>query len=279
MGVSEHREEHLDLCAAYALGTLDEAGRRELEAHLAEGCPECEAALADFGAATVLLAASSPRVEPSPALKGKVMAAIQASGTPARAGAAPAADRGRVVEMRSRTRPSFVTWGWAAAAAALAIATGISWNTATRLRTELDANRQRLAKVEQELAYEQQWASVLNAPLAKVVELATTPDGAADLKARATYDPTTQRAVLVFENFKAPSGSDYELWAIRGATPAPASLGLIKADESGHAILRLENVGDPATLGAFAVSLEKAGGSGNPTAPAGPVVMLGKVAS
>jgi anti-sigma factor RsiW len=77
MGVSEHREEHLDLCAAYALGTLDEAGRRELEAHLAEGCPQCEAALADFGAATVLLAASSARVEPSPALKGKVMAAIR----------------------------------------------------------------------------------------------------------------------------------------------------------------------------------------------------------
>jgi anti-sigma-K factor RskA len=232
--------------------------------------------------------------EPSAALKGKVMAAVRAAGGPeasravapeASRGAAPepsrgaAPDRGRVVEMRPRPRPSFASWGWAAAAAALAIATGISWNTASRLRTELDANRKRLAEVEQKLAYEQQWAAVVNAPNAKVVDLAATPDGAADLKARVTYDPATQRAVLVFENFKAPSGRDYELWAIRGATPAPASLGLIKADESGHAEMRLENVGDPATLGAFAVSLEKQGGSGNPSAPGGPVVMLGKLAS
>ena len=274
--MSEHREEHLDLCAAYALGTLDEAGRRQLEAHLADGCAQCEAALADFGAATVLLAASSPPVQPSAALKGKVMAAIRASGTPE---AAPAAkpDRGRVVEMPRRTAPSFLNWAWAAAAAALAIASVISYNAASRLRTELDSNRKRLAEVEQKLADEQKWVAVLNAPLAKVVELAPTPAGATDLRARATYDPATQRAVLVFENFKAPTGRDYELWAIRGETPAPASLGLIHADDSGHAVLRLENVGDPATLGAFAVSLEPAGGAPTPTAPTGPVVMLGKV--
>src|SRR5262245_40267332 len=263
MGVSEHREEHLDLCAAYALGTLDEAGRRQLEAHLAEGCPQCEAALQDFGAATVMLAASAPQAQPSAALKGKVMAAVRTAGAPG-GSAAPAPERRHVVPMRPRMMPTFASWGWAAAAAALAIATGISWNTASRLRTELAANRDRLQQLEQQIADERKWASVLNAPQAKVVELAATPDGAADLKARATYDPETQRAVLVFDNFKAPTGRDYELWAIRGATPAPASLGLIKADETGHAILRLENVGDPATLGAFAVSLEKQGGSGNP---------------
>jgi len=273
--VSEHREEHLDLCAGYALGSLSEADRRTLEAHLAEGCPTCEAALQDFGAATVLLTASLPPATPSAALKGRVMAAIRAESSAAPAAGA-AADRGRVIEMPRRAAPTF-SWGWAAVAAALAIATAVSWNAASRMRHDLDASRQEMAKLEQQLEEEQRWAKVLNAPQAKVVVLAATPQGTPDLKARATYDPDTKSAVLVFENFRAPSGKDYELWAIRGATPAPAALGLIKADENGHAVMRLENVGEPATLGAFAVSLEPQGGAPTPTAPTGPVVMVGKV--
>ncbi|HYM82118.1 MAG TPA: anti-sigma factor [Candidatus Limnocylindria bacterium] len=269
--MSQHREEHLDLCAAYALGSLDEADRRLLEAHLEQGCAQCEAALADFSAATVLLAASAPAARPSAELKRRVMAAVRSDGPEA----APAPEGRRLV--LERPRRAMLSWAWAAVAAALVIATAISWNTASRLRTELEAKRSQMTELEQRLADEQRWAAVLSAPQARVVELATTPQGTPDLKARVTYDPATQRAVVVFENFRAPTGHDYELWAIRGATPAPASLGLVKADDTGHAVLRLENVGDPATLGAFAVSLEPAGGSPNPAAPSGPVVMLGKV--
>ena len=58
--MSEHRLEHLDLCAEWALGTLSPEDRRKLDEHLAGGCVECEAALADFSAASVLLAASAP---------------------------------------------------------------------------------------------------------------------------------------------------------------------------------------------------------------------------
>ena len=46
--MSEHLEEHLDLCAGYALGSLDAPDRIRLEAHLADGCPACEAALAEL---------------------------------------------------------------------------------------------------------------------------------------------------------------------------------------------------------------------------------------
>jgi len=66
VGVSQHRDEHLDLCAAYVLGCLDEADRSRLEAHLAEACPVCEGALRDFGGSAVLLAASVPPALPSP---------------------------------------------------------------------------------------------------------------------------------------------------------------------------------------------------------------------
>ena len=90
-----------------------------------------------------------------------------------------------------------------------------------------------------------------------------------------TYDPVSRRAVVVCTNFSAPAGKDYELWGI--SKSGPASLGLVHADPNGHAVLHLENAGDPGSLAAFAVSLENEGGAPTSVAPAGPVVLLGKI--
>ncbi len=277
--MSEHREEQLDLCAGYALGCLSEEDRLRLEEHLAGGCSACEAALADFSQATVLLAASAGASPPSPRLRGRVLALVSgdaagvASRAEARASAEAKPSRGKVIRMQPR-QTSWVTWGWAAAAAALAVTSALSWNAANRLREELAGQNQRLADVRQQLDEERRWAAVLSAPQARVAELQLTPAGARALRARATYDPSTKSAVIVFENFAAPEGKDYQLWALRGA--GVASLGVVKVDASGRALLKLENVGDPDTLGGFAVSLEPAGGSPYPDRPTGPVVMAGK---
>jgi anti-sigma-K factor RskA len=276
--VSEHRDEHLDLCAGDALGNLDAADRVRLEEHLAGGCPVCEAALEQFGMSVVAIAASAPPASPSAALRERVLAAARADRAPGERATfadvgSPA--RGRVIEMRPR-RPMFgLTVAWGAVAAALAIATAISWMAANRLQTELAGTRRQLAEAQQQLADERRWAAVLNAPDARVAELSITPAGLRALRARATFDPGTRSAVLVFENFTPPSGKDYELWAMREA--GVRSLGLIKADASGRAVMHVADLGDPATLAGFAVSLENQGGSGNPTAPGGPVVMAGKL--
>ena len=273
--MSEHREEHLDLCAAYALGSLDEADRKRLDEHLAGGCRVCEAALGDFSAATVLLAASTPPVRPPAALRERVLAAVAAAGAPDLAEAPKPTDaRGRVVALKPR-RPSPWVWTWAAAAAALAVTSALLWNEASQLRARIETSNRQLGELTSRLSEQQRLNEVLSAPGARVAVLELTPAGAQALRARATYDPTTRNAVVVFENFTPPSGHDYELWAIRGASPA--SLGVIQVDEAGRAVVRLENVGDPTTLNAFAVSLEPKGGSPNPTAPSGPVVMLGKL--
>ena len=51
-----HNERHEELVAALALGLPLGNERAELERHLAEGCPQCEALLADFrGAARMRL--------------------------------------------------------------------------------------------------------------------------------------------------------------------------------------------------------------------------------
>ena len=260
--MSAHREEFLDLCAGYALGSLDDADRVRLEEHLEAGCPECEAALTDFGQASVLLAHSAPRATPGRALRERVLIAA-ASDHP---GHAPGnvERRRNVVPMSgwvSGARSRTFAWMGLAAAAAFAVVAGL-----------LLQNTQRL---ERTLAEDRTWAAITSAPGAKVAELQITPAGVHELKARAVYDPKTKSAVIVFDNFQAPSGHDYELWAIRDAKPV--ALGLVTPDASGRAVMRLENVGEPGALQAFAVSLEPTGGAPTPNAPTGPIVMMAKI--
>ncbi len=303
--MSQHDSEYIDLCAAWALGCLDPGDQARFDQHLEHGCRECGMAMANFSAATVLVAASAPRVMPNPALRQRVLAAASAtaSGGTAQDGAAqrarpagaapgrsdapvPMPDRklppysrdkgspeGRMVELPSR--PAWMSWAPLAAAAALALTTGVLWMRTQTLSTDLGSSRSQIAKLEQRIAEEQKWAQVLIAPAARVTVLEPTTDGDPRMRARATYDPVTKRAVIVFENFIKPNARDYELWVIRSGTPA--SLGLITADTQGHATMRLENVGDSFALSAFAVSIEPEGGSPNPAAPSGPVVMLGKL--
>jgi anti-sigma-K factor RskA len=264
--VSEHREEFLDLCAGYALRNLDDADRQRLEEHLAGRCATCEEALAGFAEATVLLAGSAPSTTPDPLLRARVLEAVPVETQ----GAARASQAGRPVPIRPAP---WTGLAWAAAAA-LAVASALTWSAASRLQRELEASRQELTRLEQRLAEEQRWIEVLNAPGARVADLALTPQAVAELRARATYDPRTRRAVLMLENFRAPAGRDYELWALQGRRVA--SLGVIRADEHGRAVMRIENAGDPATLAGFTISLEPAGGSPDPGVPSGPVVMAGK---
>ena len=276
--MSANHETYLELSAGYALGCLDEADRIRFEEHLSQGCPECEAALTDFSETTVLLAGSSPASAPPPELRARVIKAALAA-RPAASSAAP-----RVTPIgEARRRPAFGwSWGWAAAAAVLAAAAGLGWMTNGRLRTEiarlgedLRVARERIAVLETQSVEENRWARVLTSPGARVATLAPTPDAQLKLQGRAIYDPGTHAAVVVLQHVDVPSGHDYQLWAIRGNVPA--SLGLIHPDKDGLAVLRIPDAGDPASLGAFAISLEPEGGSPNPAAPSGPVVMVGKL--
>lgn len=283
--MSEHREEHIDLCAGYALGSLDADDRRRLEEHLTRGCEVCEAALADFSATTVLLAASAPPAPPPRALRERVLSMVASTRQDDRPVSLaetleaplprPVAPR-PVLELRPRPRPSsWSFWVPALAAAAFAVASVLLWNQVRDLRREVETRRGEVTQLNARLADEERLNQVLSAPAARVAVLELTPQGEQALRARATYDPESHDAVVVFDNFKAPSGYDYQLWALDGATPR--SLGVIKTDDSGRAVMHLPGAGDPGTLAAFAVSLEPVGGSPNPAAPSGPVVMLGKL--
>jgi anti-sigma-K factor RskA len=279
--VTPHREEHLDLCAAKVLGSIDEADRLELERHLAEGCAVCERALFELSGGIEALAASAPAARPGPGLKAKVMERVRAEAAAAPRDRASAGTRSvtaapaprRVIEMPKRARPAWPVWGLATAALVLAVSAVVSWQAADRLRGELEGARRRIAQAERDLAIERAWASLAASPGARVAELAPVSGGVKLPRVRATYDPASRRAVIAFDDLVTPQGSDYELWAI--LPDGPKSLGVVRGDASGHAEVRVPDAGDPAALSAFALSLENQGGSGDPRKPAGPVVLAG----
>lgn len=66
----------LDLAPLDALGVLDGEDLRDFRLHLDAGCAECEAALAEARESLLPLARALPPVEPSPALKARIMDAL-----------------------------------------------------------------------------------------------------------------------------------------------------------------------------------------------------------
>jgi anti-sigma-K factor RskA len=257
----QHRAEHLDLCAAQALGVLDAAGRAELEAHLATGCEECRAELRALAGGTTVLAMSAPPLRAPAALRERVLAAAVRQ---------PAAV---VIRPEFRWRP--VVWGLAAAAALLAVAGVFAWQRAVTLDRALAAARARAIELERTLETERAWAGLPTAPGTRIVQLAVTPDGDSTLAARVIYHAASRRAMVVGERLVPPAGRAYELWAITAS--GPASLGVVAPDRQGHVVARLEQVGGDEPIAAFAFSLEGPGGSPDKKKPSGPVVLVGHI--
>ena len=288
MDVSPHRDEHLELCAGYVLGNLTDVEAAELEGHLKEGCGACETEIHRLGRGTWAFAAATTRMLEPPALRGKVLEAIKEDGRDrgreakrmaSKAGAHPSVIREPIPLPRRRSAAPVIAWLAVAAAVAVAVLGYGQYQAANHLREELGAAHSEISRLNQELKSERQWSAVATAPTARVIQLAPTKDaavaGATTLHARVTYDPGTRQAIVTVSDWVTPAGKDYQLWAI--TKRGPASLGLLRADPQGHATIRLENAGDPFTLAAFAVSQEAEGGAPTPNAPAGPVVMVGKI--
>jgi anti-sigma-K factor RskA len=270
--MSTHRDEFLELCAGYVLGGLEPQERAVLEAHLAQGCPECEAELSRLSGGVLALATSVPPRHAPAALRSRILDAVRAE-----PGAAPERPTAPApIPLPRARRTAARSWGWAIAAALVLALVGVTWKVVNSLERELSATRSQLTAARRELDEEKSWMAVLESPRARVVELQATPDGSPALTARVIFDPATRRAVVLGDSLTAPVGKDYQLWAITAA--GPASLGLVRADAAGRAVMKIPDVGDPGSLGAFAVSLEREGGAPTPHAPAGPVVLLGKLA-
>jgi hypothetical protein len=92
-------------------------------------------------------------------------------------------------------------------------------------------------------------------------------------RGRVLWSPEKREAIFyAYDLPAAPAGKDYQLWVIEGGTPR--SEGVFPVDSSGRASHVLPEVPAPSGVGAFAVTLEPAGGVPQPT---GEMFLLGAV--
>jgi len=269
--------------ALYALDALPADEAAAFRAQIAE-TPGLAEILADYEKAGGAMGESVPEVAPPPGLRDRVLAAAapQPAATPA--AAAPAAEHKRIV---------WLPW---ALAAGFAFATGALWVEHQRITTE--NVQQRIAWIDVTRDLEQ--ANATNADkdrlmatinqrvrelTARYAELAAKNDIAEMQVATLTsklnesylasiaWNNDTQEGILHVRRLPAAGeGKDYQLWVIDPGSAAPISAGVFTVQPDGSATLRFSPTQKVSAASAFAVSLEKTGGSRS-AGPEGPVVL------
>src|SRR4051812_18599908 len=121
MSDSPGHEPLLESAALYAVASLGLADRATFAGHLAT-CAECSAEVLSLRPAVFALAAAVPQIDPSPALRSRVLASV-------------GGQQARVVAMPPRR---FNPLPWLAVAASLIAVVGLGLYS-VRLRGEMDA--------------------------------------------------------------------------------------------------------------------------------------------
>ncbi len=282
-----HEEIQAEL-SAFALDALDSRERGEIEAHLAGGCAACQRKLAQWREVVGMMAlagadAAAPDLKP---------ALLQRLRPPGRAEVVP-----------PRRRATAAAWLRAAvplaAAATLLLVVGVVRETRMRsqieaqrqvvadLRSELTTTQAQLHGLEQELAAREQDLTALRAALAAAHESLAIVQGPGLQLVRLTQTPTAQPAeahallnvasgralFYAFDLPPPPEGQAYELWWIT-EKEGPVNAGVFQPDPRGFGRVDARLPAAAGAIQAAAVTIEPAGGRPKPT---GPMVLLGKL--
>ena len=156
-------------------------------------------------------------------------------------------------------------WGRLAPALAVVgvLAAALLGVYAYQLRRQLTLVRSDLERVTAESQEFARVMDVVGSPRLRVIALGGQT-AAPKSEGRVLWSPESKKAVFYAYGLpKPPAGKDYQLWVIEGGTPR--SEGVFPVDERGQATHVLPDVPDPAGVGAFAVTLEPAGGLAQPS--------------
>jgi anti-sigma-K factor RskA len=255
--VSEH-DQYRELVEAYALGALDAQERADFEAHLATGCAECAAALAEARYLTAQLAHLAPDAEPSDMLRGRLLQTVRAE---ARSTATATVS----------TKSTIPYWLWAGIAALLLLTAYSTWDD-RRLQREIQAvndqaateSRQR-EHLQRELSAMTHENKILTDPASRKVML--MPHDTKMPQMEAMWHPQ-MGICLIGQKIPSPnSGRVLQLWLIPkkvGGKPMPVRT--FMPDANGNIIAMTEHPPDiMADVKALAITDEPAGGSPQPT--------------
>ena len=211
-------DQFTDLCELYALGALDPEERAEFEAHL-PGCADCRAGLTQAIELNEMILSATPRVEPSPQLRRRVLAGF-----------------GQPVKDRSRG----VAWTLTLAAAATLIL-AFAWNLEHKAHLADNVELTRLREIQQ----------ILEAPATKQVTFGPQPAAPHG----SIFVHQKLGMILIADGLPAPPpGWTYESWVVP-KDGAPQPIEAFRApDGRGISLLRSPLPVDQ--MKAVAVSLE-----------------------
>jgi hypothetical protein len=298
MTAASHPTRFEELLPAFALGALDRDELREMEAHLAGGCPDCEAELRRLAADLEELAAAGEiePLAPGGDLRGQILTLVAAEAgsslappeaalpqgaprqpAPPRSAPPPSSAQAPVLDFGRRSRrPIASRWPLLAAAALLLVAV---WGTVRqaslgsevrRLRGERDQLAARANSLERRIAQVQAQSerlastlSVLTAPEVRTVSLAAM--GRSHAAGRAYVDAADRRAVFYASGLPA-LGPDktYQLWYIDDED-RKTSAGVFGVDAQGKASLLVDQALPVERIQAWVVTVEPRGGRPQPT--------------
>ena len=272
--ITEQQEE---LAALHAFGLLEGAEKAGFEADLA-GNGELRALVDSLAGTAASVALTVPQIDPPPALKSAILAAVTESAGPA----------GEKITAFPLLR--FLPW---AAAAALAITT--VWLTGENLRLHREAQSLRNERELAEVAYKMAKNELTERSLLaenmindlgrklrrsedlgrlKVTALASLAGNTAEAKVIAVWDPEQQTGLLTMEKLPTIADTqDYQIWIVDPAYPDPVNGGVFHVGRDGRIALPFKPDQPVAKVAAFAISLEKKGGVRKAE---GPIVLLGK---
>jgi anti-sigma-K factor RskA len=280
------------MIAVQALGALEGAEARELDAHLAT-CAECLEESKSWQDTAASLAYSAGQVEPPAELRSRILSSIRSEDGTKSSSSAAAQDERRLESSAVKStpttskvvpfeRPQRRTWSAFAKVGALAaslafIALAFSlvmlWNRynamqqeMVRVTNQLGRAQEELARGRDALAREREARELISAPEARIMTLAGT-EMATRARAKFVYDRNTGRAMLMADDLPpAPEGKAYQLWFIaEGKPPMPGHV--FNTNTEGHAEMRDQMPAEARGATTFAVTLEPSAGVPAPTGP------------
>jgi len=260
----EELKEHWGL---YVLEALSAGERREQEAHLAAGCPECQREVRALREALDLLPYASPLAEPDPAVRARLLQRVRAK---AQAEPVPGPARSEPLAPAAWWR-RWAPAGWALAAAGVALAILLGWNLREAKR-ELAALETERAQLEIQLARQQGIIEALRSPEVRIVSLARYQDAPPAVGRIFWFTAPNVWEFRVYRLPPAPAGKTYQLWFI--TKDAKISGGTFQTTEAGEGALRVPVPPQAEKVTAAAVTLEPEGGVPQPT---GPIYLFGGV--
>ena len=224
----------------YALGALDGQELKDFEAHLAAGCPLCDAYLRETGETLNLLHRSLQPMTPSPAVKDRILQQITGDKVVPITVAQPKQTRGwqRIT-------------GIIAACIIGVVLTGTYYDYRYSVYSSV--------------------VNLLRDPATRDLPLygaGPTPTA----KGRFLWNQSGEGHIFVSDLPSAPEGKMYAVWTIAQQSP-PRYVGTVETNPKGQGGLHIKTTRSELPVETFAVTLEPVGTT---AAPTGPMVLVSK---